>query len=88
MRHAPDPIAKKYYDIGSTLFEQNKHEEAIACYTRAIEEDREYGSAYFNRALSYAILDKCQEAARTLAPSSRTIVLSSQLSDKLARRMR
>lgn len=64
MRRTPDPIAKKYYDIGGTLFEQNRHEEAIASYTRAIEEDREYGSAYYNRALSYALLDRYQEAAK------------------------
>lgn len=64
MQRTPNPIAKKYYDLGSTLFEQNKHEQAIACYTRAIEEDREYGSAYFNRALSYALVNKYQEAAK------------------------
>lgn len=62
MRRTPNPIAKKYYDIGGALFEQNKHDEAIACYTRAIEEDREYGSAYFNRALSYALLSRYREA--------------------------
>jgi AAA+ superfamily predicted ATPase len=62
VRRTPDPIAKKYYDIGGAFFEQNKHEEAIACYTRAIEEDREYGSAYFNRALSYALLSRYREA--------------------------
>ena len=62
MRRTPNPIAKKYFDIGGALFEQNKHDEAIACYTRAIEEDREYGSAYFNRALSYALLSRYREA--------------------------
>ncbi|MGD1055322.1 MAG: AAA family ATPase [Nitrososphaerales archaeon] len=64
MPHTPDPIAKKYYDIGGELFEQNNHEKAVMCYTRAIEEDCEYGSAYFNRALSYALEGKYEEAAK------------------------
>jgi SpoVK/Ycf46/Vps4 family AAA+-type ATPase len=64
LQRTPDPVAKKYYDMGTRLFEQDKHEEAVACYTRAIEEDSEYGSAYFNRALSYALMSKYQEAAK------------------------
>ncbi len=54
--------AKEVYTKAGVLFEQNKFEEAIALYTEAITIDPTYASAYFNRALSYAILNKYTEA--------------------------
>ncbi len=56
--------AKDYYTRAGKAFEENKFEDAIEFYTKAIEEDGEYGSAYFNRALSYAIMNKYTEATR------------------------
>ena len=57
-------VAKEYYTRAGKAFEENKFEDAIEFYTKAIEEDEEYGSAYFNRALSYAIMNKYTEATR------------------------
>ncbi len=60
----PNPEAKEYYTKAGTAFEENKFEEAIDLYTKAIDIDPNYASAYFNRALSYAILNRYQEAER------------------------
>ena len=61
-KSTPSPAAKELYDKANTLFESNKFEEAIGLYSQAIVENPSYGSAYFNRALSYAILSKYDEA--------------------------
>lgn len=58
------PLAKELYKKGGTFFEENKFEEAIDYYSKAINEDPKYSSAYFNRALSFAIINKYQEATR------------------------
>ena len=62
--HTPDPAAKDVYTKAGAAFEENKFEEAIDFYSKAIEIDPKYSSAYFNRALSYAILNKYGEAER------------------------
>ncbi len=54
--------AKDYYAKAGKLFEDNKFEEAIGLYTKAQAEDPAYTSAYFNRALAYAILSRYDEA--------------------------
>ena len=54
--------AKDVYTKAGVFFEQNKFEEAIGLYTEAINIDPSYASAYFNRALSYAILNRYSEA--------------------------
>lgn len=54
--------AKQVYDLAGKLFEGSKFEDAIKQYSQAIEIDPTYTSAYFNRALSYAILSKYAEA--------------------------
>ncbi len=59
---AANQRAKDYYAKAGKLFEDNKFEEAIESYTKAIEADPSYTSAYFNRALSYAILSKYDDA--------------------------
>ncbi len=59
-----NPEAKEYYTKAGAAFEENKFEESIELYSRAIDIDPNYSSAYFNRALSYAILNKYQEAER------------------------
>lgn len=57
-----NPQAKEVYTKAGAAFEENRFEEAIELYTQAITLDPKYSSAYFNRALSYAILNKYQEA--------------------------
>ncbi|VVB77050.1 VCP-like ATPase [uncultured archaeon] len=54
--------AKELYDEAGKLFEQNDFEGAVRLYTDAIGKEPDYASAYFNRALAYAILNKYGEA--------------------------
>ncbi|MGC8662415.1 MAG: AAA family ATPase [Candidatus Micrarchaeia archaeon] len=61
-----NPLAKELYQKAGEMFEANKFEEAIDFYTQAIKLDPNYSSAYFNRALSYAILSKYDEAIRDI----------------------
>ncbi len=56
--------AKEIYTQAGKAFEENKFEEAVQLYSKAIEADPKYSSAYFNRALSYAILNNYTEATR------------------------
>ncbi|MGI0141270.1 MAG: AAA family ATPase [Candidatus Micrarchaeales archaeon] len=57
-----NPVAKEFYTKAGVVFEDNKFEEAIELYGQAIKEDPKYASAYFNRALAYAILNKYEQA--------------------------
>ncbi len=59
-----NPAAKEAYVKAGKAFEENKFEDAIEFYSEAIKEDPNYGSAYFNRALAYAIVNKYTEATR------------------------
>jgi SpoVK/Ycf46/Vps4 family AAA+-type ATPase len=61
-----NPLAKELYDKGGEAFEANKFDEAIELYTQAIKIDPNYSNAYFNRALSYAILNRYDEAIRDI----------------------
>ena len=56
--------AKEFYDDAGKAFENNDFEKSIVLYTKAIDADPNYASAYFNRALSYAIINKYKEATR------------------------
>ena len=56
--------AKDYYAKAGRAFEENDFQKSIDMYTKAIEIDPNYSSAYFNRALSYAILNMYTEATR------------------------
>lgn len=59
-----NPEAKEFYTQAGKAFEENKFEEAVEFYSKAIDADPKYSSAYFNRALSYAILNKYTEATQ------------------------
>ncbi|MEM3279862.1 MAG: AAA family ATPase [Candidatus Micrarchaeaceae archaeon] len=59
-----NPLAKELYTKAGAMFEENKFDEAIDLYSQAIKLDPKYSSAYFNRALAYAILSRYEEAAR------------------------
>ncbi len=56
--------AKEFYDDAGKAFESNDFEKSIVLYTKSIDADPNYASAYFNRALSYAIISKYKEATR------------------------
>jgi transitional endoplasmic reticulum ATPase len=60
--NTPPPEAKEFYDQAGKLFEENKFDEAIALYSQAIDKYPEYSSAYFNRALSYALQSEYDKA--------------------------
>jgi SpoVK/Ycf46/Vps4 family AAA+-type ATPase len=60
--NTPPPEAKEVYDQAGKLFEENKFDEAIALYSQAIDKYPEYSSAYFNRALSYALQSQYEKA--------------------------
>jgi transitional endoplasmic reticulum ATPase len=60
--NTPPPEAKELYDQAGKLFEENKFDEAIALYSQAIDKYPEYSSAYFNRALSYALQSEYDKA--------------------------
>ena len=59
-----NPRAKELYDSAGRLFEENKFDEAIKLYSEAIDQDPNYSSAYFNRALSFAILNQYDNAVK------------------------
>jgi SpoVK/Ycf46/Vps4 family AAA+-type ATPase len=59
-----NPQAKELYQKAGEAFENDKFEEAIDFYSQAIKLDPIYSNAYFNRALSYAIISKYAEATR------------------------
>ncbi len=61
-----NPLAKELYTKAGNLFEDNKFDEAIELYSQAINLDPDYSSAYFNRALSYAITNKYDLAERDI----------------------
>ncbi|MEM0074688.1 MAG: AAA family ATPase [Candidatus Micrarchaeaceae archaeon] len=57
-----NPQAKEAYTKAGQLFEENRFEEAIDLYSQAIKLDPVYSSAYFNRALSYALINRYDNA--------------------------
>lgn len=59
-----NPQAKELYTKAGVLFEDNKFDEAIELYSQAIRIDANYASAFFNRALAYAILNRYDDAIR------------------------
>ena len=59
-----NPLAEDFYKKAGKAFEESKFEEAIDLYTKALKEDPKYASAYFNRSLSYALMNRYEEASR------------------------
>jgi len=57
----PEEAKSLYRDAGA-LFEKNQFEDAIKLYDRAIERRSNYSSAYFNRALCYALINEYEKA--------------------------
>jgi tetratricopeptide (TPR) repeat protein len=58
-----DPGNEKiHYDMGIAYFELERYAEAIKCFTKAIEINKEFGDAYFNRAAAYRQIDEFEKA--------------------------
>ncbi|MCL4389359.1 AAA family ATPase [Candidatus Marsarchaeota archaeon] len=58
--------AKAHWKAGNSFFETSKMQEAIAEYNEAVNIDPKYADAYFNRALTYRILQEYDLAQRDL----------------------
>ncbi|MDP7975385.1 MAG: AAA family ATPase [TACK group archaeon] len=57
----PEEAKSLYRDAGA-LFDKNQFQDAIKLYDRAIEKCDDYSSAYFNRALCYALINDYEKA--------------------------
>ena len=64
-----NPEAKEHWMRGNSLFDESKFDEAIKEYGEAIKVDKEYASAYFNRALNHTILKNFDAAKKDLQSS-------------------
>ncbi|MFI5412855.1 MAG: AAA family ATPase, partial [Candidatus Micrarchaeales archaeon] len=58
--------AKDHWKKGNALFEEGKYNESLDEYTQAIKVDPKYPDAYFNRALTYRILNNFGSAKKDL----------------------
>ncbi|EIM77048.1 TPR repeat-containing protein [Nitritalea halalkaliphila LW7] len=58
--------AEVYFGLGNIARKQENHEEAVAAYSRAIQERPEFPQAYFLLARSLAALDDTAGACRAL----------------------
>ena len=61
-----DPIAKDHWKRGNALFEEGKFNDALMEFTESMKVDPKYADAYFNRALTYRILNNFSAAKKDL----------------------
>ncbi len=61
-----DPLAKDHWKKGNSLFEEGNYNDALAEFTEAIKVDQKYADAYFNRALTYRIMNNFSSAKKDL----------------------
>ncbi len=61
-----DPLAKDHWKKGNSLFEEGNYNDALAEFTEAIKVDQKYADAYFNRALTYRIMNNFSAAKKDL----------------------
>jgi SpoVK/Ycf46/Vps4 family AAA+-type ATPase len=64
--HVVTPETKELWRKGNALFEESKYEDALKAFTDAIAMDAKYADAYFNRALTYRILNDFASAKKDL----------------------
>lgn len=64
--YTPDPLAKDHWKKGNSLFEEGNYNDALNEYTEAAKVDPKYPDAYFNRALTYRILNNFGAAKKDL----------------------
>ncbi len=65
-KDTPNPLAKELYTKAAKFFDNGQFEKAVELYTQAINLDPTYSNAYFNRAISYAVTGKYEEAKKDL----------------------
>ncbi len=61
------PLARNHAFLGAALGASERYEESVKASTRAIEDDPEYGIAYYNRALVRRRMGKKSLAVRDLS---------------------
>ncbi len=61
-----DPVAKDHWKKGNALFEEGKFNDALLEFTESMKVDPKYADAYFNRALTYRILNNFSAAKKDL----------------------
>ena len=64
--YTPNPTAKDHWKKGNSLFESGNYNDSLNEYTEAIKVDPKYPDAYFNRALTYRILNNFGAAKKDL----------------------
>ncbi len=60
------PLARNYAFLGAALGASERYEESVEASTKAIEDDPEYGIAYYNRALVRQRMGKTSLAVKDL----------------------
>lgn len=63
---AVNPVAKEHWKKGNSQFESGNFNEALAEFAESIKVDPKYADAYFNRALTYRILNNFSSAKKDL----------------------
>jgi SpoVK/Ycf46/Vps4 family AAA+-type ATPase len=61
-----DPLAKEQWRKGNSLFEEGNYNEALNAFNEAVKIDAKYADGYFNRALTYRILNNFSAAKKDL----------------------
>ena len=61
------PLARNHAFLGAALGASERYEESVKASTKAIEDDPEYGIAYYNRALVWQRMGKKSLAVRDLS---------------------
>ena len=64
--HVPDQMAKDHWKKGNALFEEGNYNDSLTEYTEAMKIDPKYPDAYFNRALTYRIMNNFSAAKKDL----------------------
>ncbi|MDQ2672906.1 MAG: hypothetical protein M3Y38_08840, partial [Actinomycetota bacterium] len=69
---AEKPLARNKAFLGAALGASERYEESVDASTKAIEEDPEYGLAYYNRALVLQRMGKKSRAVKDLEKAQET----------------
>lgn len=70
-------LAHAWYDKGCLLYAQRDYSQAAECFSKAIEIDKEFGAAYFNRGLCHLSTGKKNEAFTDLSRAGELGILPS-----------
>lgn len=70
-------LAHAWYDKGCILYSQRDYSQAAECFSKAVDIDREFGAAYYNRGLCYLSTGKKNEAFADLSRAGELGILPS-----------